>query len=40
VVSDVLKARERILPNDWCWYWKFYMLGHNSRDSLVCPLET
>ena len=39
VVSDVMKVRGHFLPNDWCWYWKFYMLGHKSRDSLVCPLE-
>ena len=39
VVEAMLVLRERILPNDWCWYWKFYMEGHPSHDSLVCPLE-
>ena len=39
VVLEVLQVRERILPNDWCWLWKFYMIGWPSRDSLVCPLE-
>ena len=39
VVRKVLEVRERILPNKWCWLWKFYMVGWASRDSLVCPLQ-
>ena len=39
VVRKVLEVRERILPNKWCWLWKFYMAGWASRDSLVCPLQ-
>ena len=39
VVLEVLQLRDRVLPNKWCWLWKFYMVGWASRDSLVCPLQ-
>ena len=39
VVKKMLEVRNRIVPNNWCWMMKFYMLAYNTRDSLVCPLE-
>jgi len=39
VVKKMLEVRNRIVPNNWCWMMKFYMLAYNTRDPLVCPLE-